>query len=54
VEKALKRLNGVEDASVHFATGRIEIRFDPARIGVGDLLKAIRATGYQAGVSTLG
>ena len=48
IEKALLGLDGVQDATVHFATGRIEVQHDAGRAGTGDLIKAVRKTGYQA------
>lgn len=51
IEKALTALDGVESAKVHFATGRIEVRHDPARVTGETLEKTIRASGYEANVS---
>ncbi len=51
IEKALLAVNGVEEAKVHFNTGRIEVQHDPAQAGGADLEKAIRAVGYEAHVS---
>lgn len=48
IEKALKALPGVEDARVHFSTGRIEIDHDPASAPVDTLVQAVRSTGYEA------
>ncbi|MGI6247649.1 MAG: heavy-metal-associated domain-containing protein [Pseudochelatococcus sp.] len=48
IEKALKALPGVEDARVHFSTGRIEIDHNPARAPVDTLVQAVRSTGYEA------
>lgn len=49
IERALKRVDGVEDAKVHFNTGRIEVEHD----GVADekLVEAIRKAGYNAQVA---
>jgi len=41
----------VEKAKVHFTTGRIEVHHDPTRVSGDDLVKAIRATGYEAKVT---
>ncbi len=38
---------GVEAADVNFATGRAVVTFDPATVGVGDLVKAVREVGYD-------
>lgn len=51
IEKALTALDGVETATVHFTTGRIEVYHDPARVSGEDLVKTIRATGYDAKVA---
>jgi len=48
IEGALKRTDGVRSATVHFATGRIEIEHDPGRADVDALIETVRATGYQA------
>jgi copper chaperone CopZ len=54
LETFLKMVKGVQDVTVHGATGRIEIRYDPMRIGFNDLVRTIRATGYEVHVSPLG
>lgn len=49
IEKALTTLPGVDDATVHFNTGRIEVeheQVDPER-----LRQAVREAGYEARVS---
>lgn len=51
IEKALKNLDGVEEAKVHFNTGRIEVQHDPQRVNGETLEKAIRAIGYEARIS---
>jgi copper chaperone CopZ len=51
IEKALHNLNGVEKAKVHFNTGRVEVEHDPAQASADDLVKTIKATGYEAKVS---
>lgn len=48
IEKALKALDGVEQATVHFNTGRIEIEHDPDEVKVDELVKAVRSVGYEA------
>lgn len=52
IEKALKAVDGVETAKVHFTTGRIEVEHDPERAHAEDLVKAVRAAGYESTVST--
>jgi Cu+-exporting ATPase len=49
IERKLNKLEGVE-ASVNFATEQAAVSFDPARAGVDDLIRAVEAAGYRAGV----
>ncbi len=51
IETALKAVDGVEEAKVHFNTGRIEVAHDPERVKPEALVKAIREAGYEAKVS---
>ncbi|HEX9618181.1 MAG TPA: heavy-metal-associated domain-containing protein [Anaerolineales bacterium] len=51
IEKALKALEGVEEAKVHFNTGRIEVQHDSSRVSADELLRTIRAAGYEAKVA---
>lgn len=51
IEKALKGLPGVTNAQVHFNTGRIEVEHDPQRVNADQLVKTVRATGYEAHVA---
>ncbi len=51
IEKALNNLKGVQEATVHFNTGRIEVEHDPQTVDEQTLLNAIEKTGYQAKVS---
>lgn len=51
IEKAVKALDGVEDAKVYFNSGRIEVQHDSERVKGADLEHAIRAAGYEAKVS---
>lgn len=49
IERRLNRLDGVE-ATVNYATEHATVRFDPARVDVGDLIEAVEAIGYGARV----
>ena len=49
VERALKKLPGVEDAGVNLATETAEVR-GAALPGISDLAKAVEAAGYRVGV----
>ncbi len=51
IEKALKTVEGVETAKVHFNTGRIEVVHDEKRVGPSKLVEVVRATGYESKVS---
>src|SRR5581483_12332709 len=48
IEKGLKKVPGVADASVNFATERATVSYDPTRASVDDLLAKVKATGYAA------
>jgi Cu+-exporting ATPase len=45
-ERALRRVDGVSEASVNFATEKATIVFDPAVVSVGDLVHTVEAAGY--------
>ena len=51
IEKALKAIDGVQEAQVFFNTGRIEVVHDPASASAQDLVKAVRGAGYEAKVA---
>lgn len=51
IEKSLSALPGVEEAKVHFNTGRIEVQHDPDQTPDEDLVRAIRDAGYEAQIS---
>ncbi len=51
IEKALRAVRGVESATVHFNTGRIEVEHDPATAGSQALVDAVRSAGYDARVA---
>lgn len=48
IETALKAMDGVSRAKVHFTTGRIVVDHDPKRTTSGALARTIRAVGYDA------
>ena len=47
VEKAMKRLDGVADASVNLATETVSVSYDPHNVGFDDFKKAIEDVGYE-------
>src|SRR5262245_56461794 len=49
IERMLNKLAGVE-ASVNYATERATVSYDPAHAAVADLVRAVEAAGYRAGV----
>ena len=51
IEKALKTVDGVQEAKVHFNTGRIEIEHDPQKADGDKLVQAVRSVGYESTVS---
>jgi Cu+-exporting ATPase len=53
IEGAIRKLGGVNEVRVNFSTGIAGIDYDPARVKVRDLVRAIRETGYAAGASTV-
>jgi copper chaperone CopZ len=48
IEKALKGVDGVSAADVHFTTGRISVVHDPSQANVDDLVGAVLKAGYTA------
>ncbi|HEY9557823.1 MAG TPA: heavy metal-associated domain-containing protein [Acidimicrobiales bacterium] len=48
IERRLHALAGVDAATVHFSTGRIEVLHDPAIATIDDLVAAVAAAGYAA------
>ena len=53
IERALREIDGVAEAKVHFASGRIEVEHDPQRAEASRLVDAIARVGYTAQVSPL-
>ena len=51
IERALKGLEGVDEAKVHFNTGRIVVEHDPQQASADELVKTVRAAGYEAKVA---
>ncbi|MDQ3398799.1 MAG: heavy-metal-associated domain-containing protein, partial [Deinococcota bacterium] len=47
VERALKKIDGVSEASVNLATERAQVSFDPERVGEDQLVAAIEKSGYK-------
>ena len=51
IEAALSALDGVNTATVHFTTGRIEVEHDRERVSATRLQQAVRDVGYESHVS---
>lgn len=51
IEKRVGRLKGVEDVTVKFASGRVEVDHDPAVTTVDEIVAAIGKAGYTAAPS---
>src|SRR4051794_14997572 len=47
IERGLKKLPGVVDASVNLATEKATVQYAPAKVGVNDILHKIDDLGYQ-------
>ncbi len=48
VEKALKRMPGVGNATVVFPVGRLDVEYDPQQTGLTQVLDKIKKLGYEA------
>ncbi len=51
VERALRKLAGVQSATVNLATATAEVRFDPKTLAPGAIAEAVDAAGYGAVVA---
>ena len=48
IEKGLKKLPGVKDANVNFATEQATVTYDPAQTGPEQMVQKVDAVGYKA------
>ncbi|WP_092918370.1 heavy-metal-associated domain-containing protein [Agrococcus baldri] len=46
IEKQVGRLDGVEAVQVHFASSRIEVEHDAAKVSVDEIVDAVAKAGY--------
>ena len=53
IERVLSKIDGVDTASVNFASEKAVVRFDPARAHASDLAAAIEKAGFQVRVETV-
>ncbi|MFU8862226.1 MAG: heavy-metal-associated domain-containing protein [Cyclonatronaceae bacterium] len=51
IESNLNKKDGVEKATVHFSTGRIEVEHLPDVISEEELVEVVRQSGYESRVS---
>jgi Cu+-exporting ATPase len=47
VERAVKKLEGVNEANVNFATEKLNISYDSSKLRTGDIKKAVEKAGYK-------
>ena len=52
IERVSKKLPGVEDANVNFATEKLNINYDDSKIELVDIQKAVEKAGYKILVET--
>jgi Cu+-exporting ATPase len=50
IERGLKKLEGVDEVNVNFATEQAVVDFNPKKIFIGDIVEKIHGSGY--GVAT--
>lgn len=49
LQKAIKELNGVSDATVNYSLEQASIRYNPADVSLGDIKESIQSAGYDVG-----
>ncbi len=47
IERSLKKVEGVKEANVSYATGKARVEYDPSKTGESDLEKAVNKAGYH-------
>lgn len=47
IKKSVKKVDGVEEASVSLATGEVTVLFDPAKKPLENIVKAVTKMGYK-------
>ena len=48
IQRAIKRLPGVDEVEVDFPTSQASVLFDPTKINISDLMQAVNQAGYRA------
>ena len=51
IETYLNKIDGVQKATVHFSTGRIEVEHEDGKVSEQELVEAVREVGYESEVS---
>ncbi len=49
IERALRKLDGIQEANVNFATAKAHVVYNPERISLADIQQAIKKAGYTVG-----
>lgn len=52
IEKATKKLSGVEESNVNLATEKMNIKFDENVVSLNDIQEAVEKAGYKANIGT--
>jgi Cu+-exporting ATPase len=47
IEKSIKKLNGIENASVNFATEKATVTYNPSQVRLAEIKEAIEVAGYK-------
>jgi len=53
IERSVGRIPGMESADVNFGAEQLKVTFDPAKLGLGDIIDRIRRAGYDVPLRTL-
>jgi P-type Cu+ transporter len=48
IEKAVGKLHGIMEANVNFATEKLNVDYDPSKLRISDIKKAVEKAGYKA------
>ena len=47
IEKKLRKLEGIKEANVNYMTQNVAVTYDPSKIGIPEIEKAIEELGYR-------
>ena len=53
IERALGKLDGVEQARANWAWAKVRVTYDPARVSISELVAAIGRAGYEVTTKSL-